>query len=149
MALSNVKDTIISHKIGETRTIDSLNNQVEYNNSPPTRLIYNYYELAILKTALAEEIFFRGFVSKLIIKYLGFKFGIIIQAAVFSIIHLLLFLSVTDNILFLSYSLIFPFVFSIVAVYINERKADGSILPSFLMHGITNFATYLIVIYAL
>ena len=57
--------------------------------------------MAILKTSLSEEIFFRGFVAKRLIAITNFQIGNTIQAIIFGLIHSLLFLVITDNILFL------------------------------------------------
>lgn len=51
---------------------------------------------AIFKIALAEEIFFRGFIAKLFIRKINFKTGNIIQAVLFGIIHVLLLVALSS-----------------------------------------------------
>ena len=47
---------------------------------------------SVLKTSFTEELFFRGFVAKRLIAWLGFGKGNIIQALIFGGIHILIFL---------------------------------------------------------
>jgi len=49
--------------------------------------LFLYLLLYGMKTGIAEEIFFRGFIAKKLIKALGFSKGNVIQAIVFSISH--------------------------------------------------------------
>lgn len=103
--------------------------------------------IAFIKTALAEEILFRGFLAKFLIKKLGFKSGNILQALIFGILHLLLFAFLTNNIIVLFLCFVFPFSIALIGAYINEKKANGSILPSFIIHGLSNFITYTTIVF--
>ena len=58
----------------------------------PTVLIY-----AICKTALAEEIVFRGFLLKRIANKFGFAAGNFIQAIIFGVMHGIMFFSAVDT----------------------------------------------------
>ncbi len=98
---------------------------------------------AVFKTALAEEILFRGFLAKRLISKMGFTKGNILQAFIFGIIHTALFLSLTKSILFLTFIFIVPFVVGLVLAWINEKLANGSIIPSWLAHASGNLFTYL------
>jgi membrane protease YdiL (CAAX protease family) len=100
---------------------------------------------AIIKTALAEEIFFRGFVAKRLIAITNFQTGNILQAVIFGAIHTLLFLSVTGNIFFLSVIFIFPAVGAYFKTYLNEKLAEGSIIPGWITHATSNVLSYSIV----
>lgn len=99
--------------------------------------------VAGIKTALSEEVLFRGFLAKRLIAWLGFWPGNIIQAVIFGAIHTLLFLAVTSNWVFLVFIFLLPTTVALVAAWLNERMADGSILPGWVAHGAGNFCTYL------
>lgn len=104
----------------------------------PCAIFYSY-----LQTALSEEIIFRGFIQKRLQSKLGFTAATIIQAALFGAIHVILSLSqitVAQGIALFFY----PMLPAIVFAYVNEKKADGSILPSWLIHGTLNLVTQLI-----
>lgn len=97
---------------------------------------------AILKTALSEEIFFRGFLAKRLIALTNFQIGNSIQAIIFGAIHALLFMSITDNMLFLTVIFVFPTLGAYFKTYINEKMANGSILPGWIAHGTANVVSY-------
>lgn len=97
---------------------------------------------AILETALAEEIFFRGFVAKRLIAISSFQTGNLIQALLFGLIHTLLFLTITDNYFFLAIIFLFPGLGAYAKVYLNEKLAAGSILPGWVAHATGNLISY-------
>ena len=98
---------------------------------------------AVLHTALTEEILFRGFMLKRIASRFGFVAGNKIQAVLFGIIHSVGFFSQVD---FVTAVLVFCFTGGIAFVmgYINEKKADGSIIPSWTIHTVTNIISGLV-----
>ncbi|MEZ4826426.1 MAG: CPBP family intramembrane glutamic endopeptidase [Bacteroidia bacterium] len=98
--------------------------------------------IAFLKTALGEELFFRGFVAKKLIKLMGFRMGNIVQAVLFGVIHALLFASVTNNILFILFIFLFPTMAAYLMVILNEKEADGSIFPGWIAHAMGNVFAY-------
>ncbi len=98
--------------------------------------------MALLKTSLSEEILFRGFIAKRLIAWLGFQAGNIIQAVIFGAIHTLLFLTISDNVLFLTTIFIFPALSAYLKVYLNEKLANGSIIPGWIAHGVGNLISY-------
>lgn len=100
---------------------------------------------AIVKTALAEEIFFRGFIAKRLISVIGYQLGNIIQAFIFGVIHAALFATETENLIFLTLIFIVPSIGSYVSVYLNEKLANGSIIPGWISHGLGNILSYTIV----
>lgn len=104
---------------------------------------------AILKTSLSEEIFFRGFLAKRLIAVTNFQIGNIIQAIVFGIIHTLLFMSITENVLFLVIIFVFPTVGAYFKTYINEKLAEGSIIPGWIAHGTANLVSYSFIVFYL
>ncbi|WP_429911811.1 CPBP family glutamic-type intramembrane protease [Glycocaulis sp.] len=101
--------------------------------------------IAFLKTSGSEEILFRGLIAKRLIAWLGFGVGNTIHALIFASIHLLIFVApggpAFDPVL--AAALIgVGFTGGWVMAWINEKRADGSIAPSWLMHGLTNAIAY-------
>ena len=98
----------------------------------PAILIY-----AIYKTALPEEIVFRGFILKRVSGKFGFAAGNLIQSILFGLMHGVMFFSAAGPVKAL---LITVFTGSIgwLMGYINEKKAGGSIIPSWCIHAAAN-----------
>lgn len=102
-----------------------------------TQAIMPILAYAIFNTALPEELLFRGFLLKRLESKVGFVVGNALQAALFGLLHGIMF---------------FPLVGAMKAIlvialtgliawfmgYINERKAGGSIFPSWMIHAISN-----------
>ena len=101
--------------------------------------------MAILKTSLAEEILFRGFLAKRLISVLGYQWGNVLQAAIFGAVHLLLFISLGTGLPFLAFIFAFTALGAYVTVYLNEKKADGSIIPGWIAHGLANVVSYSVI----
>lgn len=101
--------------------------------------------IAIFKTALAEEILFRGFIAKRLIHVLGYQYGNLAQAILFGLIHSAIFMMVTDNVLFLAIILIVPTIGAYISVYLNEKVANGSIVPGWISHALGNVLSYSII----
>lgn len=106
--------------------------------------------IALMKTSLSEEIFFRGFLAKRLIKWLGYGKGNMLQALIFGVIHLLLFLGLAKPSIF---ALLFIFVFSTFAGwsigFIKEKYGNGSIIPGWIAHGLGNTISYFIIAFVL
>lgn len=101
--------------------------------------------VALVKTALAEEILFRGVLAKSLIRWFSFWPGAILQALVFGAVHALVFIIPGGA----SYTHVaaaaiigLPTLGALGSVYINERIAGGSILPGWLMHAVANAIAY-------
>lgn len=92
-------------------------------------VVFTLLIISIFKTAFAEELLFRGFIAKRLINISSFKTGNLIQAFLFGIIHLAIFMSITGKILFLILIFLFPAVGAYLIVHINEKLANGRILP--------------------
>ncbi|SUP53319.1 CAAX amino terminal protease self- immunity [Weeksella virosa] len=106
--------------------------------------------VAIFKTALAEEILFRGFIAKQLTNKFGFKTGNLIQATIFGVIHLLLFWTLTKTaLIFLLFSFLFSFVAGWTIGYIKEKYANGSIIPGWIAHAIGNTLSYTIIAFVI
>ena len=101
--------------------------------------------MALVKTSLSEEILFRGFVAKRLISALGFLRGNLLPAAIFGLIHTALFATITTNIGFLLLIFIVPGIGAYVSGYLNEKVANGSIIPGWISHGLANVISYSIV----
>lgn len=101
--------------------------------------------IALFKTSFAEEVLFRGFIAKRLISVAGYQKGNVIQAAIFGVIHTALFALVTSNIIFLIAIFIIPSIGAYVSVYLNEKIANGSIIPGWISHGLANILAYSIV----
>ena len=100
----------------------------------PAALAYAY-----IRTGLAEETVFRGFLLKRIGNRFGFATGNLIQAVLFGLLHGLPFGMVTHNILVTVLLTILPGAFGWYQGWLNEKRCGGSILPSWLLHGTMNF----------
>jgi membrane protease YdiL (CAAX protease family) len=97
---------------------------------------------AIFKTAFSEELLFRGFIAKRLIAVTNYQIGNIAQAIIFGGIHTLLFAFITQNIVFLTVIFIFPSLVAYFQVYLNEKLANGSIIPGWIAHGTANVISY-------
>jgi len=101
---------------------------------------------AIIKTSLSEEIFFRGFIAKQLIRKFGFRTGNIIQSHIFGLVHIALFFALTQA---GTFPLVFIFVFSTAAGwiigFIKEKYAGGSIIPGWIAHGAGNMVSYFVI----
>ena len=92
---------------------------------------------AALNTSLPEELLFRGFLLKRLSHKFGFPIGNAIQSLLFGLLHGAMFLMMTN---IPQAILIIGFTGGIAWCmgYVNEQKADGSILPSWCIHAIAN-----------
>lgn len=101
---------------------------------------------AWIKTSLAEEIFFRGFLAKRLMNSLGYLRGNVLQAIIFGLVHLLLFWVLIPA---EPFALAFIFAFSTTAGFligwIKEKVGNGSIVPGWIAHGLGNTISYTIV----
>jgi len=118
------------------------------------RQLNNMYEkmllviiIAVFKTALAEEILFRGGLGKWLIYRLGYQYGNILQAMIFGTIHILLFWKSVAGTSFIIFSFLISGTGAYLAAHINERVSKGSILPGWLMHGTANVLSYVYLIF--
>ncbi|SEA22594.1 CAAX protease self-immunity [Lachnospiraceae bacterium NK3A20] len=98
----------------------------------PAILIY-----AVLNTSLPEEILFRGFLLKRLTPILGFHAGNLTQSLLFGIAHGAMFWRAV-GIGRTVFIIIFTTSVAWCIGYIDERKADGSILPGWCIHAISN-----------
>lgn len=99
----------------------------------PAALVYGF-----IRTGLSEEILFRGFLLKRIAAKFGFLTGNIIQSVLFGLMHGIPFGVASGNVLIAVIFTLLPGAMGFYLGWVNEKKCSGSIIPSWLMHGITN-----------
>ena len=98
----------------------------------PAILVY-----AVFNTSFPEEILFRGFLLKRLANKFGFAFANTVQALIFGAIHAVMFFSLT-GILKAALILVLTGTIAWFMGYVNEKKADGSIIPSWIIHAFAN-----------
>lgn len=92
---------------------------------------------AIFNTSLPEEIFFRGFLLKRLSHKVGFRIANIIQSSLFGLLHGILFFGLA-GILKAIIIILLTGASAFAMGYVNEKKANGSILPSWFIHALSN-----------
>lgn len=98
----------------------------------PSILIYAFFN-----TSLPEELLFRGFLLKRISQKFGFFMGNTTQALLFGILHGVMFFSLVGAIKSILI-IIFTGGIAWCMGWLNEKKANGSLLPSWLIHALSN-----------
>lgn len=103
-----------------------------------------------LQSGGAEEILFRGVIARAFFRRWGFALGNLFQATLFWIMHLLIFRLVTGA--WISWIQVYAFVISfglgLIFGYLNYRRGGRSILPSWILHAVMNFVTFLALAFA-
>ncbi len=99
----------------------------------PAALAYGF-----IRTGLSEEILFRGFLGKRLSSRFGLVPGNVIQAVLFGLMHGIPFGLASGNILVAIVFTILPGMAGFYMGWLNEKKCGGSIIPSWLIHGLTN-----------
>ncbi|MBE6753730.1 MAG: CPBP family intramembrane metalloprotease [Ruminococcaceae bacterium] len=92
---------------------------------------------AALNTAFPEELLFRGFILKRLANKFGFVTANIIQALLFGLLHGVLFFSLAGT-LKKVLIILFTGVIAWFMGYINEKCSNGSIIPSWIIHTVSN-----------
>lgn len=106
--------------------------------------------IAWIKTSLSEEIFFRGFVAKRLVHKLGMKTGNLLQALIFALVHVLLFWALTKaGIAFLVFIFALSGLGAWLAVFINDKIGNGSIIPGWIAHALGNSISYFVIAFML
>lgn len=89
-----------------------------------------------MKTGIAEEIFFRGFIAKKVIDKLGYSKGNLIQAVIFGMLHFVIQGSASriDIIVRIIGASLLGYTFG----YVMDKKSNGSIIPVMVAHILIN-----------
>ncbi len=100
----------------------------------PAVLAYSFF-----RTALAEEILFRGFLLKRLQNKFGFLSANTLQALVFGLMHGIPLGLVTRSVAVFTVLTLVPGALGWYLGWFNERHCGGSIIPSWLLHGCVNY----------
>lgn len=92
---------------------------------------------AAFNTAFPEEILFRGFLLKRMEDKIGFSMANLIQAFLFGLLHGVMFFSLVGTIKAILI-IVFTGIIAWFMGYINEKISNGSIIPSWIIHTISN-----------
>lgn len=103
---------------------------------------------AVLNTALSEELLFRGFLLKRLSNKFGFTVGNIVQSVIFGLMHGIMFFAVV-SVFQAAAVTAFTGLIAFAMGYLNERKSDGSILPSWIVHAVSNTFSATIAMFSL
>lgn len=109
----------------------------------PSALIYVF-----ITTALSEEILFRGFLLKRLSSKFGFNVGNIAQSVLFGLLHGAMFFTLIE-IEKVTLIVAFTGIIAWCMGYVNEKKANGSIAPSWIIHGISNLFSTIIAMFSI
>ncbi|MNJ59249.1 CAAX amino terminal protease self- immunity [compost metagenome] len=102
---------------------------------------------SFIQTSLSEEIFFRGFLHTVIAAKWGFNVGNTVQAVLFGGLHGVMLFSQTGFLPAIIVVLLTGGIgFSIGMM--NEKLAGGSIVPGWILHGVTNVISSVVMLYA-
>ena len=107
----------------------------------PAILVYSF-----IRTGLSEELLFRGFLYKLLNKKFSFAAANTIQALLFGALHGVPIFLATNNILSLILLTLLPACMGWVMGWIDHKKNDGSVIPSWILHGTVNLISQLFTI---
>jgi len=92
---------------------------------------------AAFNTAFPEELLFRGFLLKRLADKFGFNAANIIQALLFGLLHGVMFFTLA-GVLKAILIIVFTGAVAWAMGYVNERSSNGSIIPSWIIHTISN-----------
>lgn len=92
---------------------------------------------AVFNTSFPEEILFRGFILKRLANKIGFAKANFIQGLLFGLLHGVMFFPLVGNLK----TILIILLTSLAAFamgYVNEEISGGSIIPSWIIHAISN-----------
>lgn len=101
--------------------------------------------MALVKTALTEEILFRGLIAKRLIGWLGFSAGNLAQALLFGAVHLAIFFTPgapPPSPISIAAFFVLPTIAGWLMGFANERWGGGTIWPGWMIHGVGNAIAY-------
>jgi len=111
------------------------------NESPGFSGIMFIYPLIIhpvFETGFLEEVGFRGFVGKRLIRKFGFGAGNTLQAVIFGLAHNLIAAYRSSGLIAAVGVFLITGVFGWIAGYVTEKQAGGSIIPVWILHACAN-----------
>lgn len=97
-----------------------------------------------MKTGIAEEIFFRGFIARKLIGKLGFPKGNLIQAVIFALPHFVI--SGTASAIDIIVRIINAFLLGYTFGYVMHKKCDDNIIPVMVAHVLINMISSLVLL---
>jgi len=109
----------------------------------PAILVY-----ALFNTALPEEILFRGFILKRISNRFGFNAANYVQCILFGFLHGAMFIKYVGPVVGVLITCL-TMAIAWCMGYVNEKKADGSVLPSWGIHAVANIFSGMVAAFAL
>ena len=92
---------------------------------------------AVFSTAFWEECLFRGFLLKRLAHRFGFPVGNAVQAAIFGLMHGVMFFASVGALRAILVALLTGTIGWGLG-YLNEKQAGGSIFPSWVIHALSN-----------
>ena len=92
---------------------------------------------AAFNTAFPEELLFRGFLLKRLERIFRFNIANLTQALLFGLLHGVMFFSLVGVIKAI-FIIVFTGTIAWFMGYINEKSSNGSIIPSWIIHTISN-----------
>jgi len=92
----------------------------------------------MIRTALSEELLFRGFILKRVKSKFGLICGITVQALIFGLLHGVPFGMATHNVWVTVALTVLPGALGWYQGWLNETNFKGSIFPSWIMHALVN-----------
>lgn len=101
--------------------------------------------MSFIQNGLCEELFFRGFIGKNLIKKCGLPIGVVLQAVIFALIHNIMFAGIVPDITFHILIFVTISIMASVLCLFNEKVFNGSIWISVLIHGLGNFISNMMV----
>lgn len=103
---------------------------------------------AVFNTSLPEEIFFRGFLLKRLSNQVGYRIANILQSMMFGLLHGIMFFSLV-GIVKAIIVILFTGAIAFAMGYVNEKKANGSILPGWFIHALSNIFASVIAMFSI
>lgn len=103
---------------------------------------------AVFNTSLPEEIFFRGFLLKRLSNKAGYRIANLLQSMMFGLLHGIMFFSLV-GIVKAVMVIVLTGAIAFAMGYVNEKKANGSILPSWFIHALSNIFASVIAMFSL
>lgn len=103
---------------------------------------------AFIQTAFTEELFFRGFLLKRLKSKFNFAIANIVQSILFALLHCVMFINIT-NVFNITVITALTGIASLLLGFINEKKANGSIVLSWIIHGVSNMIASFIALFNL